>query len=114
MAQKITLVDDIDGTPIDGTGGTVRFSIDAYSYEIDLTADNTRKLYAALDEFVTNARRTRLSAVTDRGASVAGAARKNDPARLKAIREWANANGQPVSDRGRVPQSIVDAYQAAH
>ncbi|MFC0863979.1 histone-like nucleoid-structuring protein Lsr2 [Sphaerimonospora cavernae] len=31
-----------------------------------------------------------------------------------AIREWARANGHPVSDRGRVAYELVDAFFAAN
>jgi len=31
-----------------------------------------------------------------------------------AIRAWARANGHQVSDRGRIPKSVIEAYQAAH
>jgi nucleoid-associated protein Lsr2 len=31
-----------------------------------------------------------------------------------AIREWARQNGHKVSERGRIPKSILEAYQAAH
>jgi len=40
-----------------------------------------------------------------------GATRKSD---LAAIRSWANQNGYKVSDRGRVPAAVVEAYDAAH
>jgi hypothetical protein len=30
-----------------------------------------------------------------------------------AIREWAREHGHQVSDRGRIPKSIIEAYQAA-
>jgi hypothetical protein len=30
-----------------------------------------------------------------------------------AIREWARQNGHQVSDRGRIPKSVIQAYQAA-
>ncbi|NQX13949.1 Lsr2 family protein [Microbacteriaceae bacterium VKM Ac-2855] len=110
MAQRITLVDDIDGSPIDsGNGGTVRFSIDGSSYEIDLGSDNIAKLHAALDDFITNARK-----VGARAVSVAPTSSKSDPKQLKAIREWANANGHPVSDRGRIPTDVQTAYFAAN
>jgi hypothetical protein len=107
VAQKITLVDDIDGTPIEsGNGGTVRFSVDGANYEIDLGADNIAKLHSALDTFVANGRRV--------GArTVAAPAAKSNPKELKAIRAWANANGHPVSDRGRIPAEVQAAYAAA-
>ena len=33
---------------------------------------------------------------------------------LNAVREWANAMGEKVSTRGRVPTNIGEAYDAAH
>jgi hypothetical protein len=32
----------------------------------------------------------------------------------KAIREWAASNGHQISERGRIPQSVSDAYRSAH
>ncbi|WP_439111984.1 Lsr2 family DNA-binding protein [Gordonia alkanivorans] len=32
----------------------------------------------------------------------------------KAIREWARENGYDVSDRGRIPADVMDAYAAAN
>lgn len=49
MAQKVVLVDDIDGsTIVDGRGGTISFSVDDVTYEIDLTARNAGRLHVAL------------------------------------------------------------------
>ena len=31
-----------------------------------------------------------------------------------AIRDWARKNGHNVSDRGRIPASVVNAYEEAH
>lgn len=111
MAQKVTLVDDIDGTPLDGDGGTVRFSIDGTNYEIDLSAENSSKLHKTLDKYVSNARKVRSGSSVTPSFAVA---RKSDPERLKAIREWANANGHQVSSRGRIPQEIQDAFDATN
>ncbi|HXH33917.1 MAG TPA: Lsr2 family protein [Plantibacter sp.] len=55
MAKRsvVTLVDDLDGTPIDLTSGdTVRFGIDGHNYEIDLTDEHAETLRAALRPFV--------------------------------------------------------------
>nr|SBO90571.1 Histone protein Lsr2 [Nonomuraea gerenzanensis] len=30
------------------------------------------------------------------------------------IRQWAKANGLPVSERGRIAASVVEQYEAAH
>lgn len=110
MAQKILLVDDLDGSPIEDGGGTVRFSVDGSSYEIDLSAENTAKLTDALAKYVDAGRRVRPGA----GSVPAAAAKKSDPKHLAAIREWAGENGYEVSTRGRIPSDVVDAYDAAH
>lgn len=114
MAQKITLVDDIDGTPIEsGDGGTVRFGIEGTNYEIDLGPDNIAQLHSALEKFISNGRRQQLGARSG-AAATTGPAPKSDPKHLKAIREWANANGYQVSDRGRIPAEVQAAYRAAN
>lgn len=110
MAQKLTLVDDLDGTPIEDGGGTVRFSIDGANYEIDLSAANADKLTDALEKYVSAGRRVRSGG----SATPAAAGKKSDPKRLKAIREWAAENGHEVSSRGRIPTDVIDAYDAAN
>ncbi len=37
-----------------------------------------------------------------------------DPEQAKHIREWAEQNGFKVSDRGRIPQDVLAAYDEAH
>jgi len=110
MAQKMTLVDDLDGSPIeDGRGGTVRFSIDGANYEIDLSEKNAATLTEALEKYVSAGRRLRAGS-----SSTPTVVKKSDPQRLKTIREWAGKNGYEVSSRGRVPAEIVEAYDAAN
>lgn len=112
MAQKVTFVDDLDGTPVDEDGGTVRFSFDGVNYEIDLSTKNAEKFEKALAPYIEAGRKVRGGAASPAGSS--SPAKKSDPQRLKAIREWANANGHEVSSRGRIPQEVVDAYDAAN
>jgi hypothetical protein len=112
MARKIVhqLVDDLDGTLLEpGEGQTVLFSLDGVAYEIDLTDDNAAALRDALSAYVAA------------GRSVSGgrapAKRSSRPAAqrdLTDVRTWARANGHQVSERGRVPASVLEAYDAAH
>jgi hypothetical protein len=37
-----------------------------------------------------------------------------DREQASAIRDWARRNGHQVSDRGRIPASVVSAYEDAH
>jgi len=116
--KRITteLVDDLDGTIIgNGDGGTVSFSHEGRQYELDLTSANAETLRAALAPFVAKAR----SAGSRRSASssAGSASRKrasSGPSDTQAIREWAQANGHEVGDRGRISNDIREAYSAAN
>lgn len=109
MAQKVEvkLIDDLDGSE---ASQTVLFALDGKSYEIDLNDDHTAELRAALAPFVGAARKVtggRMAPVRRIGS--AGPARD-----LGAVRAWARGNGWPdLGDRGRVPDEILKAYDAA-
>ncbi|VXB95439.1 histone-like nucleoid-structuring protein Lsr2 [Curtobacterium sp. 8I-2] len=114
MAQKVTthLVDDLTGDTIeDGKGRTITFGFDGAYYEIDLTDDNADALREAFSDYIAAARK-----VTSRaGRTSAGSApKRGNSEELAKIREWANANGHEVSSRGRISQTVRDAYDAAH
>ncbi|KZE42046.1 histone-like nucleoid-structuring protein Lsr2 [Microbacterium sp. T32] len=104
------LIDDLDGTVLEeGEGKQVTFSIEGRSYEIDLSDANADKFYSALAQFVDAAR----SIGSAGRQSTARAPRAKSDLDLAAVREWARANGHTVSDRGRIPATVVDAYKAA-
>ncbi len=115
MAQKIQvlLVDDLDG----GTATeTVAFGLDGSGYEIDLSSENADKLREALAPFVGHARRASRVAAARPGSPTrpgrSGA--RIDREQTQAIREWARKNGHKVSERGRIPGSIVEAYNSSN
>ena len=115
MARRIVhqLVDDLDGTVLDaGEGETVRFSLDGTAYEIDLTDGNAAALRDALAPYVSAAR----SISSSRGASAETSRRRRRPGQqdYTEVRAWAKDNGYQVSERGRVPASVIEAYEAAH
>jgi hypothetical protein len=105
VAQQvnIVLVDDIDGTPAEET---VSFALDGKEYEIDLSADNAKKLRDAIAPYLGHARRA-ASRRRGRGAGASGPS----PADIRA---WARDNGFDVPDRGRVSSEVREAYAAAH
>jgi hypothetical protein len=112
MAQKyiVQLVDDLTQQPIeDGAGESVRFALDGVSYTIDLTSEHAEEFRAALTPYVNAARKADVAVRAK--ASTSSRAPKGD---LKAIREWANANGYSVSSRGRIPAEVQSAYNAAN
>lgn len=107
MAQikEVRLVDDMDGN---GADETVEFGLDGRSYEIDLSIGNAGRLRDALAEFVAVARRS--GGGRRRGASTAARRPSTDREQNQAIRDWARKRGMKVSDRGRIPSEVLDAY----
>ncbi|MEV4775515.1 Lsr2 family protein [Microbacterium sp. LTA6] len=114
MARRIVhqLVDDIDGTVLEvGEGETVHFSLNGASYEIDLNATHSEELRSALEPYISAGRRAGGSS-SARSSSPRKRAGRNPE--VSAIRAWAKANGHTLSERGRIPAPIVEAYNAAH
>ncbi|WP_285727051.1 histone-like nucleoid-structuring protein Lsr2 [Psychromicrobium xiongbiense] len=107
MAQrvKIILVDDLDGGTADET---VRFGLDGATYEIDLSKLHAAELRDAIRPYLNAARRA-----TARSAR-AGRPAVTRPNEISQIRQWARDNGHSVSDRGRIPAEIVEAYRKAN
>jgi hypothetical protein len=111
MAQRtiVHLVDDVSGEDADET---VTFALDGQPYEIDLSAKNAQRLRESLSEFVASARKAH-------GSVPRGGRRGAVPGRRSAngtsdVRSWARENGFQVSERGRIPSNVIEAYHAAH
>jgi hypothetical protein len=112
MAQKVTvsLVDDLDGSE---AGETVEFGLDGAFYEIDLSEDNAERLRDALAEYVGHARRSGGRKRTGGRVAVAGRVPRTasaDREQNQAMREWARKQGMNISDRGRIPKEVAEAY----
>jgi hypothetical protein len=103
----VTLIDDLDGSNADEQ---VAFMVDGKEYEIDLSATNSKKLREALAPFIAGARR---AGGGRRSSTPVGAARAVvDREQNQAIREWAQKQGLKISERGRIPASVLEAYHA--
>ncbi|MER5604046.1 Lsr2 family protein [Streptomyces sp. NPDC002265] len=110
MAQKIVTVytDDLTGAESEEVQ-THTFSLDGVNYEIDLVSENYDKLVEALSPFTSGGRRigrTKRAGGSQKQAS--------DSPSAEELRVWARENGLQVSERGRVPASIREAYAKAH
>lgn len=105
MAQKVQvmLIDDIDGST---ATETISFALEGSNYEIDLNERNAADLRAAFAPWIEAGRKA-----SSRGSTRGRSTTSGDVAK---IRSWAKANGYTVSERGRIPASIRDAYNAAH
>ena len=116
MARKVQVIlsDDLDeNLPADET---VSFSLDGTSYEIDLAEKNATEMRDAFARYVSAARK--VGRGSGNRASGGGRSRatggRMDREQAGAIRDWARKNGHQVSDRGRIPAGVVEAYEAAH
>jgi hypothetical protein len=106
MAQKVTVMleDDLTGGPAEQT---VRFAFDGTDYEMDLSAKNAAAFGKKLAPYIEHARRVGRAPSRRSGRTAAGRQRSGD------IRAWAKEHGLAVSERGRIPASVVEQYQAA-
>lgn len=113
MAQKVQvlLVDDLDGGE---ASETVGFSLDGTSYEIDLSEKNADELRDTFAKYVGAARKAgRPSSGGSGSGRSSGRARSStamDRDQAAAIRSWAKKQGLQVSDRGRIPATIIEQY----
>jgi hypothetical protein len=114
MAQKVMLIDDLDGSE---GAETIKYSVDGKDYEIDLSEKNAKRFRDALKEFIDASREVEQPPVlalaparTSRRQSSGRSGRDDIP----QIRAWAEAQGMDVSARGRVKKEIIDAYDQAH
>jgi hypothetical protein len=115
MARRVitTLIDDLDGKKADRT---VEFALDGTSYTIDLSEANAGKLRKALDPFIaagTRVGRGSARASARNTGALASSRSASSRDENKAIRDWAARNGYQISERGRIPQTVSDAYRAA-
>lgn len=117
MAQRVSveLVDDLDGSTAEET---VTFGLDGRQYEIDLNGKNAAKIRKALDPYLGSARVVK-GQVKKRKLGVVPQQRIELPkteeikAPLSEVRAWALENGYEVSSRGRLPNSVMEAFAAA-
>ena len=106
MAQRVSveLEDDLDGGPADET---LRFGLGSSEYEIDLSKKNASRFRRQIAPYIEHARRA------GRGQRRRSARTSSSRERSGDIRAWAKDQGIAVSERGRIPASVVQQYQAA-
>jgi Lsr2 len=100
----VTLKDDLDGGPAEET---VRFVLGAVDYEIDLSAANAGRFHAQLEPFIEHARRP------GRGQRARPGRTSEDRRDSAQVRAWAKEHGIEISERGRIPATVTEQYEAA-
>lgn len=116
MGRKIhvVLTCDLDDDEVPAAE-TMTFAVNGTSYAFELCQRHLEEFNAAFAGYVAAARREDDARSSRRGAgsSATGlrAARSAGREDLSAIRSWARANGYQVSDRGRIPAEVRQAWE---
>lgn len=97
MASKTILTDDLGG---EGAATTVEFAFKGVKYTIDLNAENLNDFELELKQYIEN------------GRVKGGTSTRRPVEESNAIRAWAEVNGYTVAPKGRIPQAVLDAYEA--
>jgi hypothetical protein len=111
---RVVLTCDLHG---DGTEAvtTIRLDNGTARYELDLCQSHFEELTGA-GRRLRRRRRTGGAGAATKAASKTAAAKTRRRGRgaldTAAVREWARAHGYTVSDRGRIPRHILEAFTA--
>lgn len=101
MATRTVLVDDMDGGDADVT---IAFVFDGKSYSLDLSHENADKFRELLAPYMLAASKNSTSKSSAIKSQMAGVQQR------AAIREWARGQGVVISERGRIPQDVIEEY----
>ncbi|MAO80374.1 MAG: hypothetical protein CMH82_06905 [Nocardioides sp.] len=106
MARNVVthIIDDLDGSK---DAEEVRFALDGAEYTIDLARKNRAVLEKALRPFIDAGTKVALRRGNARRAATSAPNTRSD---LREVRAWAKAQGLKVSDRGRIPSSILEQF----
>ena len=90
-------------------GQTVKFAFLGAEYEIDLSQKEADDFADTIQKYVNAGRR-----VGGRRQSGASSSARRDPSQTKAIKSWLDEQGIDHPKRGRLPQDLIDQWEAAH
>lgn len=112
MAQQfqVRYIDDLDGTDLGETSNTLSFAFEGKEYSIDLSDENAEAFRSAVAPYIEAGHRV----TGNKTKTARKSTGKTSSGDTKAIRDWARTNGYDVSDRGRIPSDVMDAYAAAN
>jgi hypothetical protein len=111
------VVRKVVGTPGGSRGDgftTVRFGLDGVEFEVDLEPAEAVRLREFLGRYAVRARSVLREAEPVARQVRPSPVRSLDVEELRAVRVWARGRGFSVSDRGRLPEAVLSAYEEAH
>lgn len=105
--QVIEVTDDIDGKMLVDYE-TVQFAIGGRAYEFDTSAKHAEEFRKRMQRYVDVAR------PVTRTAGRTSVARVQSREQVNKVRVWAKDHGYQLSERGPIPASIQQAFDAVH
>jgi hypothetical protein len=126
MAQRVhtVLISDLSGDQVEDGLESVSFGYQGVDYVIDLTAKEAAGFDKAIAMYVEHARkaprRTSGSGSKSSGSGSSGSSGSSRTSghahaeRIGNVKKWAADQGLDYPQRGRLPKSLLDAYDAAH
>lgn len=110
MARTVVTqyLSDLSGIEADES---VELTIDGKAYRLDLTTDEARELRGTIASYTDKGERLSTEEAIKSLKPGNNTRARKERAR---IREWARENGYDIGDRGRISQTVYDAYYAAN
>lgn len=105
MAIRSIVESDLSGKP---DAATATFGLGDTWYEVDLTAEEQKKLEETLKPYLKVSRKAGKAAPKKRVVP-----ETTEEERIK-IRAWGKENGYAFAERGRIPKHVMKAYDEAH
>lgn len=101
---EAVLIDDLDGSR---DAKTVEFAIGGEKWSLDLTDKHQREMRRSLKKFIEAAQKTQ-----NPGPARAVPAKSNRTEYNARVRKWAEEHKVEMGERGRIPKSVIDQYEA--
>lgn len=107
MAIRSIIESDLSGKP---DAATQTFGLGDTWYEIDLTPEEQKKLEEALKPYLKVSRKAEKTTPAPKKRVVP----ETTTEERDKIREWAKKEGLEFAERGRIPKTVMKAYDEAH
>lgn len=108
MAIRLTKICDVTGDVLDDDLMPDRITWQGQTYDLYLSNEGAERIASFLEPILEGAERVDTGTKTVKPSTTV----KRDD--LAQIRAWAQENGKEVAAKGRIKESIIDAYDAAH
>lgn len=100
--------DDLDNSSLNEDDVRImRFGFDGIEYVLDLPEDNAQEFNRLMAPYIAGAREVTVIRTLPHESM-----RTHDSSRT--IRRWAKEHGIKVSNRGKIPHKVIEAYDNSH